>query len=218
MTQCVEKARWCYGAGMSSPPPVESLRERTRRAVRGELIEASQKLFGEHGYDAVTVDQIAAEVGMSRRSFFRYFSSKEDVILGKYERQGEVFAEALRARPVDEGDWAALRRMFDGVVAYVEGADGSRSVNEMDRVISSSSVLRAGFVERMQRAQELVVQELAAREGRRGELVRSDVARAALVSAAFAALTVAHVHSQTSHGSLAAALDEAMGALIDLER
>src|SRR6266508_2848864 len=55
------------------PIPV---RERTRRAVRGELAQLAAGLFVEKGYDETTIDDLAAAAGMSKRTFFRYFASK----------------------------------------------------------------------------------------------------------------------------------------------
>lgn len=146
---------------MRSSEDRETLRDRTRRAVRSEVIDVAQQLFVEHGYDAVTVDQIAAAAGMSRRSFFRYFAGKEDVVLGKVDRHGSTLVDALAARPDDEPAWVALRRMFDGVVAADSGADGARRALAMDRVIRSSETLRAGYLQRLQHAQELVADELS---------------------------------------------------------
>src|SRR6266545_7692516 len=63
------------------PLPV---RERTRRAVRDELTQLAKDLFVEKGYDETTIDDLAAAAGMSRRTFFRYFASKEELVMGKY--------------------------------------------------------------------------------------------------------------------------------------
>src|SRR6266568_401324 len=78
------------------PLPV---RERTRRAVRGELAQLAADLFVEKGYDETTIDDLAAAAGMSKRTFFRYFASKEELVMGKYEFFGQQLAEDLAARP-----------------------------------------------------------------------------------------------------------------------
>ncbi len=62
------------------PLPV---RERTRRAVRDELAQLAKDLFVEKGYDETTIDDLAAAAGMSKRTFFRYFASKEELVMGK---------------------------------------------------------------------------------------------------------------------------------------
>ncbi|GAB4084912.1 hypothetical protein GCM10028784_15420 [Myceligenerans cantabricum] len=58
------------------------LRERNRLARRGAIIDAAQRLVREHGYDAVTTDRIAAEAGVSPRTFFNYFDSKDKAVVG----------------------------------------------------------------------------------------------------------------------------------------
>jgi AcrR family transcriptional regulator len=58
------------------------LRERQKRARREALVDAAQRLVQAHGYDAVTVEEIAAEAGVSTRTFFNYFETKEDAVLG----------------------------------------------------------------------------------------------------------------------------------------
>src|SRR5436190_16994130 len=99
------------------PLPV---RERTRRAVRGELTQLAVDLFVEKGYDETTIDDLAAAAGMSKRTFFRYFASKEELVMGKYEVLGEQLAEDLAARPAGEPIWLSLRQVFGRVVEYFE--------------------------------------------------------------------------------------------------
>lgn len=194
---------------MTDTTATTSLRERTRRAVQSELLDVAQALFVENGYECVTVEQIAAAAGISKRSFFRYFSSKDALVLGKYDRQGEAFAEALRARPQDEAPWRALRRMFDDVVAYISDPERAMRAAELDRVINASETLRAGYLERMQRAQQLIIDELVARNADS----LSALEAAALVSAAFAAMSTAHAHAAATTTPLDQALDATMYAI-----
>jgi AcrR family transcriptional regulator len=193
-----------------------SLRARTRRAVQVELIDVAQRLFADHGYEAVTVEQIAVAAGMSKRSFFRYFDNKEAVVLGKYDRLGEDLAAALAERPSNEPLWTSLRRMFDGPVDYVSDPVLARRAAVMDRVIHESSSLHAGYLERLQRAQQLIVAEILRRRTVAGAIdVRgdTDLAARALVAAAFAAFLTAHEFTQTNQMPLADALDDAMDAI-----
>jgi AcrR family transcriptional regulator len=198
-----------YAWGVTDSTTTSSLRERTRRAVQAELIDVAQALFIERGYESVTVEQIAAAAGMSKRSFFRYFPSKDALVLGKYDRQGEDFAEALRARPKTEQPWTALRRMFDDVVTYISDPQRAERAAELDRIINASETLRAGYLERMQRAQRLIVDELVVRGG--GSLSTLDAS--ALVAAAFAAISTAHAHAANTTTSFSDALDATMHAI-----
>src|SRR6266704_5848277 len=71
------------------PIPV---RERTRRTVRGELAQLAVDLFVEKGYDETTIDDLAAAAGMSKRTLFRYFAWKDELVVGEYGVLGEQLA------------------------------------------------------------------------------------------------------------------------------
>ena len=80
-----------------------SLWERSRQAAYAEITAVAMRLFLEQGFEQTTIDQIAATAGISRRSFFRYFGTKEDVVLGDLARDGERVREALAAVPLTTG-------------------------------------------------------------------------------------------------------------------
>lgn len=87
----------------------ETLRARKKAATRRALHEAALRLAMAHGLDGVTVEAIADEANVSRRTFSNYFANKEDALLyGDRARVSEMVSE-LRARPVTESVWAALR-------------------------------------------------------------------------------------------------------------
>ncbi|WP_125775131.1 TetR/AcrR family transcriptional regulator [Antribacter gilvus] len=74
---------------MTLPVPADApdpddvgLRERKKRARRALLVDTAQRLVADHGLDAVTVELIGAEAGVSTRTFFNYFESKDDAVLG----------------------------------------------------------------------------------------------------------------------------------------
>jgi AcrR family transcriptional regulator len=94
------------------------LRERKKRATRHALHEASLRLVAERGLDAVSVDDIADRVDVSPRTFFNYFPSKVDAILGLDPDAPRQQAEALLARPADESSVEALR-----AVARIQAAE-----------------------------------------------------------------------------------------------
>jgi AcrR family transcriptional regulator len=104
-----------------SAAPVEGLRERHRKRTAADLEEAALQLFCERGFDAVTIDDIATAADVSRRTFFRYFASKEDVILSDHPRRLDELQAALDRRPADEPALPALRHAIMSLAdAYAE--------------------------------------------------------------------------------------------------
>lgn len=195
---------------MSEGTPVP-IRERTRRLAQTELTSVAQDLFLEHGYESTTVDQIAAAAGMSKRTFFRYFPSKDDLVIGKYDLFGDRMADALDARPMDEPVWESLRRVFDITLDYVRD-DQQRARNEaMDRIVQSTPQLTARYLEKLQRVQVLLVGRVAERLGQSP----SDPRPAAIVGAAFACLQAARASWLGSDQSepFDGYLDRVMGTL-----
>jgi AcrR family transcriptional regulator len=98
------------------------LRERKKLRTREQITEAAIALFAERGFDATTVDDIAAAGDVSRRTFFRYFARKEDVILAWKEETAEEMREALAARPSDEAPLEAVQ----GALTTVARSYGAR--------------------------------------------------------------------------------------------
>jgi AcrR family transcriptional regulator len=150
---------------------------------------------------------------MSRSSFFRYFATKEDVVLFRLEERGAVLRDALAARPEDEPIWDALRAAFDEVVRDT-GHDRDRALR-LGRMFAGTPSLQARHLERQARWQALLVPEVARRLGV-GVDDEADPRPRALVAAAVGCLDAA-VHAwQLSDGTadLGALLDRAMSALI----
>jgi AcrR family transcriptional regulator len=85
------------------------VRERARRAMRAQISEIALDLCLEAGYDRTTVEQICATSEISRTTFFRYFASKDDALLGDVDSIGIELNEALRERPDDEPVWRSLQ-------------------------------------------------------------------------------------------------------------
>ncbi len=124
----------------------EGLRERTRRAVQAEIGEAAMRLFLAAGFDAVTMDQIAREAGISRRSLFRYFGTKEDIVLGNLADMGRASAHLLQGRPADEPPWTALRAAFE--VFVTDPAYSPEYAFRISRMVHRTPSLRARRLEK----------------------------------------------------------------------
>ncbi|MDR6170456.1 TetR family transcriptional regulator [Curtobacterium sp. SORGH_AS_0776] len=100
----------------------KGVRERMRETIRGELTDAAVRLVREVGFDGTTVSAIAAAVGVSERTFFRYFPTKEDAVLQATESLSSAVADALADRPAEESDLEAFRAAFQVAVDSVRAA------------------------------------------------------------------------------------------------
>lgn len=115
------------------------LRERKRQATRRRIAETAQGLFMVHGYEATTVDTIAAEAGISRRTFFSYFKSKDDII-GFWQ---EADAAALRADLLKVSpDRAPLDVVCELTVKHIERFT-TEQMTAIDNLMRSSEALLA---------------------------------------------------------------------------
>jgi AcrR family transcriptional regulator len=85
------------------------LREQRRERNAREIQQAAMSLFAARGYAAVTVEDIAREAGISERTFFRYFASKDHLLVAEAGRRIEVIHESLVRQPEDLAAWHALR-------------------------------------------------------------------------------------------------------------
>jgi AcrR family transcriptional regulator len=88
---------------------VGTLRERKKAATRQSLHQAALRLAMNGGLDSVTVEDIADEVGVSRRTFSNYFANKEDAVLHADRERTRTLLDLVRARPAGEKPWQALR-------------------------------------------------------------------------------------------------------------
>lgn len=80
-----------------------------RTAVREQISAAAFRLFTKNGYDKTTVEAIAGDVGMSTRTFFRYFQTKEDVLMNGIHLFRSSFMERFKELLATEDIWEALR-------------------------------------------------------------------------------------------------------------
>ena len=163
----------------------EGLRERTRRAVQTDIAATAMELFLEHGFDAVTMDQIAQQAGVSRRSLFRYFGTKEDLVLGNLAEMGRESAGALRARPDHEPPWTALRQAFE-VVAGSSSFSPERAF-KISKMVHGTPSLRARRLEKQLTWLDIMVPEIR----RRLTGDDADLRARAIVSSALACLDTA---------------------------
>ncbi|MFD7940561.1 TetR family transcriptional regulator [Streptomyces sp. NPDC059755] len=148
---------------------METLRERKKQRTRDALLRAAVELFTSQGYEGTTVDEIAAAVDVSQRTFFRYFAGKDEAALALVEMTVERFVEAVRARPPHEPPLEALRQaVLEGWYSINEVVESVVPVElylRMYRVIESTPVLLAAHLRRSVEVEEDLARVIAEREG-----------------------------------------------------
>jgi AcrR family transcriptional regulator len=95
-------------------------RDRQRRERIATIRAAAYLLFHEHGFANVTVEDISERAGMSARTFFNYFSTKEECVVLPHRQFSEPLRILLSARPLDEPSLAATSEAFCGLFAILE--------------------------------------------------------------------------------------------------
>jgi len=193
----------------ATPPNAADPRAQARASVRAKIAQAVFTIFAERGFEETTASEAAEAAGISRASFFRYFSSKEEVVFAAQEAMGEEIAAALGERPADEDTWTALRRAFDAAVRNYERSPSETLARV--RLARGTPALRAHALERQLQWRQMISDVLAPRLG----LERGDVRAEALAGAALAALDAA-VSSWAERGeaaNLIELIDETFGAI-----
>ncbi|MEO9323279.1 mycofactocin system transcriptional regulator [Nocardioides sp. C4-1] len=151
------------------PPPPSSRRAPGRPSATSHaaIEQASFRLFAEHGFDGTSLDAIAAEVGVGKRTLFRYFPSKNDIPWGQFDRTLEAFADLLDAVPDDVPLWEAVHR---GVLAFNEfPPDADPPHAERMRLILRTPALQAHSVLRYGEWREVIADYVARRTGGRAD-------------------------------------------------
>jgi AcrR family transcriptional regulator len=153
---------------VAGPAEEAGLRERKKRHTRDALIDAAFDLFARKGFEATTVDEIAAACMVSSRTFFRYFASKDDVALGPVDDQFTRAFELFEARPAGEPVLTALRAAMVGTLRTCEAGGSDLSPERfalLVRVLQSSPGLAARNVEQCTARMAELAQKVAARMG-----------------------------------------------------
>ncbi|MDH6138893.1 AcrR family transcriptional regulator [Kitasatospora sp. GP30] len=151
--------------------PAPGLRERKKQRTRDALVDAAHRLFLSQGYARTTVDEIAAAVDVSQRTFFRYFANKEEAALAVLADAEDYFIERLADRPPDEPPLLALRMAVCAAWRdlstedYQQGSRGVSAALELLQLIESTPSLLAAQLRRSAEQEQRVAVILAAREG-----------------------------------------------------
>jgi AcrR family transcriptional regulator len=140
-----------------------TLRERKKLAAREALSWAAVRLATERGLEHVRVDEIAAEVGVSPRTFNNYFSSKEEAICAiGVDRQTRI-RETLLARPAEEPLWEAVTNAV--LEQYAGHGEPDRDYITRVRLMIGTSSLRGEFLKSHGKVESVLAEGIARRRG-----------------------------------------------------
>jgi AcrR family transcriptional regulator len=141
-------------------------RERKKQRTRDALFEAAMDLFTAKGYEQTAVHEITDAVDVSERTFFRYFASKEDLVLSFVKDGAAAFAEALAARPAEEEPLTAARHALQISVRELPGGGVSlQTYLAAMRLIDSTPALLAVYLRSVHDHDDEIIEVLARREG-----------------------------------------------------
>jgi AcrR family transcriptional regulator len=182
--------------------------ERKRRAIRGELSEVALRLLTDRDFDSLTIDQIASAAGISRRTFFRYFTSKEDMVFAFLDQWAVRLAADIVARPADEDPVAAVQNSFRQLTAAYD----DRAL-ELVRLVRETPLLREQEKINREHLRLAVVNALATRLGVSPE---NDMRPQILATIAFAPLDAAMFawFGSRSDEEIGKLLDEALATFV----
>jgi AcrR family transcriptional regulator len=167
---------------MTSSPPA-GLRERKKAKTRAAIRDAALRLFDEQGYASTTVEQIAEAAEVSPSTFFRYFPSKEDVVLT--DDYDPVIVAAIRAQPPGIPPMDALLQGIRQVYSGMSPAEWE-SENRRQRLYQSVPELRARVMQQTLEVLDLLAGVLAERAGKPADDLTSRVLAGAVIGVVMA--------------------------------
>jgi TetR/AcrR family transcriptional regulator, regulator of mycofactocin system len=147
---------------MAAQSLAAQLRLKRSEMMLSELEAVALRLFEERGFDAVTVEEIAARAHISVRTFYRYFAAKDDVLQLRIDRRSEALQAGLSARPVDEPPLHSVRLVLEEVVA----AEDAVLVRRWVAVVAATpSVVKAVIGGIQLKSQRVIAEFFGARLG-----------------------------------------------------
>src|SRR5579859_7163713 len=152
---------------LASAAPRPGLRERKRQRTLSEIQRVALALFMKQGYEETTIEQIAEEAEVSPSTVFRYFPSKEDLVLR--DEYDPVIIASLAGGPPGESPVAAIRRALDEFLGGVSSAERGQVYADMlsrGRLMLSVPELRARLWDSLHENEAILAEALAVRAGR----------------------------------------------------
>ncbi|MFI9229122.1 TetR/AcrR family transcriptional regulator [Streptomyces rimosus] len=160
--------------------PKAGLRERKKIQTRQAIRRAAYRLFEEQGYDATPVDRIAEAADVSPSTVFRYFPTKEDIVLT--DEYDPMLEAGLRARPSDEPMIESLRHVTVEALRRITVEERTELVQRA-RLMREVPAIRGRMAENTARDTDMISAVLAERSGRPADGLEIRVIAAALLAA-----------------------------------
>ncbi len=155
-------------AGAKSPDG-PGLRQRKQQQTRERLTRAAMALFLERGFEATTIDDIAAAAEMSRRSFFHYFASKEDVVAAWQEDAAAALVAEILARPAEESMLTAAENAIATAIKRIDPTEAAA----MSRLKRDNPALQARDQLKYEKLERALADGLARRSGRKTDRMKA---------------------------------------------
>jgi len=163
-----------------------STRDVAKKAVRQQISQAALKRFSEHGYETTTVEEIASDVGMSIRTYFRYYRSKDDVLLDPTRAFKDTLLKALKEQLRTNGMWEALAASLEMTALTCEKVGTAEQTRQMQELVSGTPALLARQLE-LSEGMALEATDLCLAESEQASLLGWPAVNA-IVRAAFACM------------------------------
>lgn len=183
------------------------LRERKKAKTRAAIQAAALHLFERQGYDATTVDQIAERAEISQSTFFRYFPTKEDVVL--HDRYDPLLLADFRAQPSELSPITALRRTLRSVLGSLPADELARERQRATLIISVPE-LRARTLDQLATTLQPLTETVAERTNRTPDDPAVRALTGAVLGVSISAMLTA---SQDPNADYLELLDEALAHL-----
>jgi AcrR family transcriptional regulator len=171
-------------APTATPDPSPSHRLRKKERTRAQLVEAAIGLFTTRGFEQTTIDDIANEVGIVRRTFFHYFDSKVDALFSWYGVLRGRIEDLVRAHPAGEGALSVAVAALEDVVELY--GDRMRVISIVTRLSESSPEISRRQIENRYALQRELARAIALRLDPAAALEAQAIAAIAMTAASHA--------------------------------
>ena len=156
------------------------LRERKKLLTRQAILDTARTMFEQHGYDNVTVSEIADAVNISAKTVFVYFPSKEDLVFVSDDEVCEVLLNRIRDRPAGE---TPLDAMADAVRVMMSESDSPpvAELDRMHRMVGTSLTLQSRWRPMWEKFERSMAEALASELGEHPHAPRPSILAAQLI-------------------------------------